>query len=83
MADALAVRGTIDRQIDAQLSLVNALSVAYRLSLARYDKGIDGYLSVLVAQRSLYGAQKGLIALHFARFNNAVTLYKALGGGYK
>jgi multidrug efflux system outer membrane protein len=83
VADALAVKGTVDRQIDAQQSLVDALSVAYRLSLRRYDKGIDSYLAVLDAQRSLYGAQKGLIALHFARFNNVVTLYKALGGGYK
>ena len=83
VADALAVKGTVDRQISAQQSLVDALSVAYRLSLSRYDKGIDSYLSVLDAQRSLYGAQKGLIALLFARFNNAVTLYKALGGGYK
>ena len=83
VADALAVKGTVDRQISAQQSLVDALSVAYRLTLARYDKGIDSYLSVLDAQRSLYSAQKGLIALHFARFNNAVTLYKALGGGYK
>ncbi len=83
VADALAVKGTVDRQISAQQSLVDALSVAYRLTLARYDKGIDSYLAVLDAQRSLYGAQKGLIALHLARFNNAVTLYKALGGGYK
>jgi multidrug efflux system outer membrane protein len=83
VADALAVKGTVNRQISAQQSLVDALSVAYRLSLRRYDKGIDSYLAVLDAQRSLYGAQKGLIALQFARFNNAVTLYKALGGGYK
>lgn len=83
VADALAVKGTVDRQINAQQSLVDALTVAYRLSVARYKKGVDSYLSVLDAQRSLYAAQKGLIALHFARFNNAVTLYKALGGGYK
>ncbi|MEN6466478.1 MAG: efflux transporter outer membrane subunit, partial [Syntrophaceae bacterium] len=83
VADALAVKGTVDRQISAQQSLVDALSVAYRLSLSRYDKGIDSYLAVLDAQRSLYDAQKGLIALHFARFSNAVALYKALGGGYK
>lgn len=83
VADALAVKGTVDRQISAQQSLVDAFSVAYRLTLARYDKGIDSYLAVLDAQRSLYGAQKGLIALHLARLNNAVALYKALGGGYK
>ena len=83
VADVLAVKGTVDRQIEAQKSLVDALSVAYRLTLARYDKGIDSYLAVLDAQRSLYAAQKGLIALQLSRFNNAVELYKVLGGGYK
>ena len=83
VADALAVKGTVDKQIEAQESLVDALTVAYRLSVARYKKGVDSYLSVLDAQRSLYGAQKGFIALHFARLNNTIALYKALGGGYK
>jgi len=83
VADALAVKGTVDKQIEAQKSLVDAVTVAYRLSVARYKKGVDSYLSVLDAQRSLYGAQKGFIALHFARLNNTIALYKALGGGYK
>ena len=83
VADALAVKGTVDKQIEAQKSLVDALTVAYRLSVARYKKGVDSYLSVLDAQRSLYGAQKGFIALQFARLNNTIALYKALGGGYK
>ena len=49
--------------------------------MLRYNKGIDSYLSVLDAQRSLYAAQQGLIALHLARLANQVTLYKVLGGG--
>jgi len=44
-------------------------------------KGIDSYLSVLDAQRSLLVAQQGLIMLHLARLNNMFTLYKTLGGG--
>jgi outer membrane protein, multidrug efflux system len=80
-ADALAVQGTVNRQIAAQESLVNAFAETYRLSVARYTKGIDGYLSVLDAQRSLYGAQKGLISLYLFRLANDVALYKALGGG--
>ncbi|PKN17087.1 MAG: multidrug transporter [Deltaproteobacteria bacterium HGW-Deltaproteobacteria-6] len=83
VADALAVKGTVNQQIEAQQSLVDALAVAYRLSGSRYAKGIDSYLSVLDAQRSLYGAQQGLIMLQLARLNNAVALYKALGGGEK
>lgn len=81
VADALAVRGTVNQQIAAQQSLVNAFAETYRLSNARYSKGIDNYLSVLVAQRSLYAAQQGLIFLRLARIANFVTLYKALGGG--
>jgi multidrug efflux system outer membrane protein len=81
VADALAVRGTVNQQIAAQQSLVDAFAETYRLSTLRYEKGIDNYLSVLDAQRSLYGAQQGLIVLRLARINNTVTLYKALGGG--
>ncbi|HOD31456.1 MAG TPA: efflux transporter outer membrane subunit, partial [Smithellaceae bacterium] len=81
VADALAVKGTINQRIEAQQSLVDALATAYRLSEARYSKGIDGYLSVLDAQRSLYNAQQGLVMLRLAQTNNLVTLYKALGGG--
>ena len=43
-------------------------------------RGIDSYLGVLDAQRSLYGAQQGLIALRLARLTNLVTLYKVLEG---
>jgi multidrug efflux system outer membrane protein len=53
----------------------------YRLASARYDSGIDDYLTVLDAQRSLYAAQQGLILARLAKLNNAVALYKALGGG--
>ncbi|MBW6486521.1 MAG: efflux transporter outer membrane subunit [Syntrophobacterales bacterium] len=81
VADALAVRGTVNRQIAAQQSLVAAVAETYRLSQARYTKGIDSYLGVLDAQRSLYGAQQGLIALRLAGVANQVTLYRVLGGG--
>jgi multidrug efflux system outer membrane protein len=81
VADALAQRGTLDDQMAAQESLVDAASDAYRLSNARYERGIDNYLVVLDAQRSLYTAQQSLISLRLARLRNAVTLYKVLGGG--
>ena len=81
VADALAQRGTIGNQLQAQQALVTASAEAYRLSDLRYSKGIDSYLSVLDAQRSLYGAQQGLIAVRLARAANLITLYKVLGGG--
>jgi len=81
VADALARRGTIDDQLSAQKSLTEATSESYRLSQARYEKGIDSYLNVLDSQRSLYSAQQNLINLRLSQLNNLVTLYKTLGGG--
>ena len=81
VADALAEKGMINKRVAAQQSLVDAVAETYRLSEARYMKGVDGYLSVLDAQRSLYSAQQGLIMLRFAQINNLITLYKTLGGG--
>lgn len=83
VADALAVRGTVDQQVDAQQALVDALSETHRLALSRFEKGIDSYLSVLDAQRSLFAAQQGLISLQFAKVANQVRLYAVLGGGWQ
>jgi len=81
VADTLAQRETLGDQLRAQQSLVEASEVGYRLSDARYTRGIDSYLRVLDAQRSLYSAQQGLIAVRLARLANLVILYKVLGGG--
>ncbi|WP_374703248.1 hypothetical protein [Cupriavidus pauculus] len=42
---------------------------------------MDSYLSVLVAQRSLYAAEQDLVTLRLTWQGNLVTLYKVLGGG--
>lgn len=81
VADALAQRGTIDDQLTAQQSLTQSTAESYRLSQARYEKGVDSYLIVLDSQRSYYGAQQSLISVRLARLINQVTLYKVLGGG--
>lgn len=81
VADALAVRGTVEDQLTSQQALVNATAKTYFLSDARYKGGVDSYLAVLDAQRSLYAAQQGLVSLRLSRLTNMVTLYKVLGGG--
>jgi len=81
VSDALAQRGTLGDQLKAQQSLVEANAAGYRLSSARFTNGVDSYLSVLDAQRSLYGAQQGLISVRLSSLTNMVTLYKVLGGG--
>jgi multidrug efflux system outer membrane protein len=82
VADALAVRGTVDQELSAQQSLVNASAESYRLANSRFDKGIDNYLSVLDAQRSLFAAQQALVLLRLEKLANQVTLYAVLGGGW-
>ena len=81
VADALAVNGTVDEQLSAQQSLVNAVEIIYSRSEMRYQKGIVSYLSVLDAQRTLNSARQGLISLRLARLANQVRLYAVLGGG--
>lgn len=81
VADALAVYGTVGDQLSAQESLVNSVEIIYRRSETRYMKGIDSYLSVLDAQRTLNSARQGLISLRLARLANQVRLYAVLGGG--
>lgn len=81
VADALAIQGLVDEQLAAQQSLVEALAETYRLCDARYARGIDNYLGVLDAHRSLFAAQQGLVALRLAKLANQIRLYAVLGGG--
>jgi multidrug efflux system outer membrane protein len=83
VADALALKATVDEQLAAQKSLVDATDVSYRLAEARFNSGIDSYLTVLDSQRTMYVSQQNLITLRLTLLNNQVTLYRALGGGWK
>jgi multidrug efflux system outer membrane protein len=80
VADALARRGTIDRQYAAQANLEAAARDNYQLAQARYREGIDPYLSTLDAQRTFYGARRSLASVRLVRADNLVTLYRSLGG---
>jgi hypothetical protein len=82
-SDALAARGTYRDQLEAQQALASADADAYRLADMRFRAGIDSYLPTLTAQLSLYSARQQLITLRQADLTNEVTLYEALGGGWK
>ena len=64
----------------AEGRLVASTQKAFDLSEARFKAGVDNYLTVLDAQRSLYAAQQTLIGLRQAEQVNRVTLWKVLGG---
>ena len=79
-ADALARQGTIADQLRANQNFANAALDTFRLSDARYRGGIDTFLNSLDAQRSLYTAQRNLVATQLVGASNRVTLYRVLGG---
>jgi multidrug efflux system outer membrane protein len=83
VADALAARRTFDDQLTAQVALLEAAGRAFALADLRFRNGVDNYLTVLDAQRSLYAAQLSLVAVRLERLQNLATLYKALGGGVR
>ena len=83
VADALARRGTMTQQLEAQTSLRDAARISYRLSEARFRAGVDPFLTTLDSQRTLYSAEQSLLATRLTRASNMVELYRAMGGGLK
>ena len=82
VADGLALSQTLAQQRTAMEALLAAAQQAHDLSQARYDAGMDSFLVLLDARRSLYSARQGLVAVQLAEQANRIGLYKALGGGW-
>ncbi len=66
-----------------QESSVRDLRESVQLSTERYQAGITAYYEVLDAQRSLFSAEQGLVQARGNELQSLLTLYKALGGGWK
>lgn len=83
VSDALAVRGTIAEQLDAQAALVASSQKSVELAEARFKGGIDPFLATLISQRQLYAAKNSFVATQAAALANRVTVYRVLGGGLR
>ena len=83
VADALVGVSSYSKQIDQQTELVSTQQRRYELANARYLHGADTYLNVLTAQQDLFSAQQGLITAQFNKLSSQISLYQALGGGWK
>lgn len=70
------------RKADLQAS-VAASRRALDLAMERYTGGLENFLSVLDAQRSLYAAQDLLIQSESSTAVDLIAVYKALGGGWE
>ena len=74
---------TFGEQLQAEELGLQANQTYYALARERYDQGVDSYLVVLDAQRSLYRARQSVVVIRLARLVNRVNLYKVLGGGWQ
>jgi multidrug efflux system outer membrane protein len=80
VADALARRGTIGDQRNALERQAKAAADVAFLTNARYRGGVASYLENLDARRSLYAAQRALIATQREQGANLIALYLSLAG---
>ena len=79
---ALTGASHLSEQEQVQEQVQSRAQESLRLAEVRYRAGADDLLTVLDAQRTLFSAQDQLAQLHEDRLEAAVSLYKALGGGW-
>lgn len=82
VADALALRDSINNQIDAQQRYLDSLQITLQRARGLYASGAVSYIEVLDAERSLFATQQTLLDLTNSRQVNEINLYTALGGGW-
>lgn len=80
VADALAARQWLTRQLAIAGTAVQVQTERARLSTLRYDNGAAPFLDVLDAQRDLLSARQQRVQIRRALLSSSVALYAALGG---
>jgi NodT family efflux transporter outer membrane factor (OMF) lipoprotein len=78
--------GSIGNLAEQEMYLADQVmqsETAFDIANARYREGVADYLTVLDAQRTLYGARDSLSQVRLQRLLAVVALYKALGGGWQ
>jgi len=80
--DALTGSQKKVQEVEMQQQRVDALREFARLSSLRFDKGVAGYLEVLVAENELFAADLASVRLRADRHAQVVNVYQAMGGGW-
>jgi multidrug efflux system outer membrane protein len=81
--DALASIDSLKNQQQYQEAEVAQSSTAFEIAQSQYRAGSSELLPVLDAQRTVFQAQDGRLTILLSQFQAAVSLYKALGGGWQ
>ncbi len=83
VSDRLLELEKLGETMHSQQKTVKAAQTAFDLSNQLYDAGFASYLDVINAQQSLFAAQINLSMAESNALNSVVSLYSALGGGWK
>lgn len=83
VADLLVSLNSRAEQLARQQEQLTAARTAVTLATVRYRKGLVNYLDVLDAQRVVLSAETQVVLTERARLTDMVSLFKALGGGWK
>jgi len=81
--DALVEYATEQQRLESLQKAFEADQLAVKLAQERYLRGLENFLTVLVAQRALLTTQSKLANSHGLVSTNLVAVYKALGGGWE
>ena len=81
--NALASIDSLKSQQQWQEAQVGQAGTAFALAQEQYRAGSTELLPVLDAQRTVFQAQDGQLTLLLSQYQAAVSLYKALGGGWQ
>jgi multidrug efflux system outer membrane protein len=82
VADALAVRETVQSELADDEALVRADEQSYQLTQAGFRTGVNSSLDVNVTLQTLDSARLNLVSAQYTRLISLITLYQALGGGW-
>jgi NodT family efflux transporter outer membrane factor (OMF) lipoprotein len=81
--NALASIDSLKTQQQWQEAQVGQAGTAFTLAQAQYRAGSTELLPVLDAQRTVFQAQDSRLTILLSQYQAAVSLYKALGGGWQ
>ncbi|PKZ68030.1 transporter [Moraxella osloensis] len=79
--DVFANRATLNQQLTAYNQSLAANQKYYQIVQARFKAGLDNYLGVLDAQRSIYSSQQNILNTKQLQLLSQIQLYQVLGGG--
>jgi multidrug efflux system outer membrane protein len=80
--DALTGAQKKTAEVALQQQRVAALRELAQLSRLRFDKGVAGYLDVLVAENELFAAELATVGLLANNYSQFINVYQAMGGGW-